>query len=449
MRQHTNMSGSLLARLGRGALVTGGSFVLSQALRFGSNLILARLLFPEAFGLMALVAMILFALTMLSDAGVQHSIMQHPRGDDPGFLNTAFTINAIRGTVLFAVAAALAWPLAILYGAPELRAALPVAAISLFLAGLSPTGLYTRQRHIQLGRIMVIQLAAQVSGIALMILLAWLMESYWALIWGVVLTAVMKLILEWSFLPGAVNRLHWNKTDAGQLLRFGAWVLLSSTFGFLMIQGDRAILGYFMTLSELGIYNIAWFLAAFPSLLLAALNDKMIIPAYRESLEADDIQTRARLKRIRAVLTGGIMTMIAILALTGPWLIGVLYDDRYASAGPIMVLIACAQLVPLVSESYGPAALARGDSRGFFRISAYRACAQTSFFLLGFVLLGLPGALAGQALGILATYPIAVQLARRHQVWDGRHDLFYYCAAAGVIALALTVHQDQITLLMP
>ncbi|WFE74378.1 oligosaccharide flippase family protein [Roseinatronobacter sp. S2] len=438
---------SLVSRLMRGAALTGGSFVLAQVMRFGSNLILARLLFPDAFGLMALVTMILFGLTMLSDAGVQQSIMQNARGDDRDFLNTAFTLNAARGVVLWLLACALAWPAAAFYDAPELFLVLPVCAVSLLLSGLAPTRVFTAERHIRLGRIMVVQLTSQVVGIVVMIAFAWGTGSYWAMVWGMVSAAIVKLGLEWSIIPGQTNRLRWERSAARELLRFGGWIMMSSGFGFLLAQGDRAILGYFYSLAQLGIYNIAWFLAAFPVMLMQAMIEKMLIPAYRESFDAENGEGPAKLRRIRYMLTAGVMAMLAVMALMGPWLISLLYDDRYALAGPMIVLISCAQLLPLIGETYQHAALARGESRLFFRLTAFRALTQSALFLTGFLLMGLPGALAGQALAAVLVYPAVVRLARHTGVWDKTHDLVFFLAALCIIALALLINGDILTAL--
>ncbi|MGP9788493.1 oligosaccharide flippase family protein [Roseinatronobacter sp. NSM] len=433
---------SLVSRLMRGAALTGGSFVLAQGMRFASNLILARLLFPDAFGLMALVTMILFGLTMLSDAGVQQSIMQNARGDDRDFLDTAFTLNAARGGILWGLTFVLAWPVALVYDAPELAYVLPVCGVSLLLAGLAPTRVFTAERHIRLGRVMVVQLASQAAGILVMVAFAWATGSYWAMVWGTVSAAVVKLTLEWSVIPGPPNRLRWERGAASDLLRFGGWIMMSSGFGFLLAQGDRAILGYFFSLAELGLYNIAWFLAAFPVLLMQALTEKMIIPAYRESFAAGNDQNSAKLRRIRYMLTAGVMSMLAVMALLGPKLIGLLYDDRYQMAGAMIVLISCAQLLPLISATYQHAALARGESRRFFMLTAFRAVTQSALFLTGFLYFGLPGALAGQALSAVLVYPAVVRLARHTGVWDRTHDLVFMGVALCLITLSLWVHQD-------
>ena len=92
-----NVQSSLFARVMRGSVLTAGSYAIAQGLRLVSNLILTRLLFPEAFGLMALVSVFLVGLAMFSDVGIGPAISQSKRGDDVGFLNTAWSIQVLRG----------------------------------------------------------------------------------------------------------------------------------------------------------------------------------------------------------------------------------------------------------------------------------------------------------------------------------------------------------------
>jgi len=114
----------------RSSAFTIVGFGTQQAIRFGSNLILARLLFPEAFGTMALVTVLLVGLSMLSDLGIQPAIQSSKRGDDPDFLNTAWTLNMIRALMLFILACALAWPMSWFYGEALLFQLIPVSAAS-------------------------------------------------------------------------------------------------------------------------------------------------------------------------------------------------------------------------------------------------------------------------------------------------------------------------------
>ena len=117
---------NLRARAIRSSVLTVGGFGASQVIRFASNLILTRLLFPEAFGMMALVMVFIQGLYQFSDVGVGPAIMQSKRGDDPHFLNTAWTIQAGRGVLLWLAASVLAYPMALIYGEAQLMQLLPV-----------------------------------------------------------------------------------------------------------------------------------------------------------------------------------------------------------------------------------------------------------------------------------------------------------------------------------
>lgn len=434
----------IFARAMRGSAFVAGGFVASQLLRLVSNLLLTRLLFPEAFGLMALVAVVITGLTMFSDVGLGPSIMSSRRGDEPRFLDTAWTIAVGRGLILWLVACAVAWPLAQFYGAPELAAILPVAGFALVIGGFTTNRIETANRHLVLGLVTLLDLAAQVAGIALMALLAWVTGSVWALVWGGLATALIKLVLATLLLPGHRNRFGWDASAARELIRFGGWIFLSTACGFMLAQGDKAILGRFLSLDALGVYNVGFFLASFPMALTLAVVSRIFLPVYREVGADGSAQAGRRLRRMRFAVTGLAFGLLAFVALLGVPLVGLLYDARYAAAGAIAVAIACVQLPQMLIATYDQAALAAGDSRGFFLVIALRAGMQTLLFLLGAHWAGLTGALAGQALAAVLCLPASLVLARRHNVHDPRHDLTFGLLALLLAAVALWHSQDAL-----
>ena len=121
---------SLRVRASRGTIASFGGQAVSQVLRLGGNLLLARLLFPEAFGLMAIVYLVIFAIDQISNIGTPAAILRFERGEDPRFLDTAFTLNVLRGFGIWFVAMALTPLVAHIYDLPELRTILPVASFS-------------------------------------------------------------------------------------------------------------------------------------------------------------------------------------------------------------------------------------------------------------------------------------------------------------------------------
>ena len=155
-----------LARLLRdrgtgGRVLRGSAFVIlgygaSQVIRLASNLILTRLLYPEAFGLMALVTVAIVGLGAFSDVGIGPAIAHSRRGDDPAFLHAAYTLQVTRGFALFLGACALAWPVARFYGEPALALLVPAVGFSSVITGFNSVAVETAHRHLLLGRVTLI-----------------------------------------------------------------------------------------------------------------------------------------------------------------------------------------------------------------------------------------------------------------------------------------------------
>lgn len=438
----------LMARVLRSAswLVIG--YGGSQALRLAANLVLTRLLFPEAFGLMALVSVVTVGLSLFSDVGVGPSIAQSKRGDDLDFLNTAWSIQVTRGVLLWALTGLVAWPMAQFYMAPELLVYLPIAGITLFISGFNPTRIETAHRHLLVGRLTALDLASQVIGIGSMILLALATQSVLALVLGGVIQAAAKLALTHFGLPGVTNRFRWEKAAAKELIHFGKWIFLSTAFWFATSQGDRAILGKFVSLDVLGIYNIGYFLASFPMLLGHAVNQRLMIPVYRDKPVQAAPENRRKQRLLRSGLSAGILSLVWLMAWAGPGLVELLYDDRYVAAGPMVVLISLSLAPAVIGMTYDQAALAAGNSRAFFIFTASRAILQTVFFLIGVALFGLPGGIAALGLSMLTAYPVLIWLARKHQVWDMAHDLGFAGLTCAIGTGAVWYHHQEIALLI-
>lgn len=434
----------LTARILRSASWVMVGYGGRQGIRLASNLILTRLLFPEAFGLMTLVTVISVGLMMFSDVGIGPSISQSKRGDDPDFLNTAWTIQVMRGFTLWGVTLVLALPMARFYDQPELATYLPLAGFALVFTGFLPTRIQTAHRHLMFGRLTMLDLLSQLIGVVAMIVLAWATRSVAALVVGSLLGVLVKLILTSLYLPGARNRFRLERAALHEQVRFGKWIFLSTAFAFVSIQGDKVILGKLLDLSTLGIYNIGYFLASAPVMLGTSVTQNLMIPIYRDRPPGESAGNRARLRKMQFLLTSGIFGLLAVMALGGPWIVSALYDARYAPAGAILVIIACAFLPQAVGLSYDRAALAAGDSRGAFVYSGVRSVAQMGLLYAGFKLFGLVGGLAAMGLALILVYPVLVGLARRHHAWDPLHDAVFGALALALCAAALGLHGDAI-----
>ncbi len=438
---------SLTNRIMRSSMFTIMGFGLQQAIRFGSNLVLARLLFPEAFGTMALVTVLLVGLTMLSDLGIQPAIQSSKRGDDPAFLNTAWTLNMIRAGILFAAACALAWPVAWFYEEPILSQLIPVAALSLPLLALEPTRAETASRHMLLGRLTLLEVTAQIISITAMLILAWATQSIWALVIGNLVAAAARAGLAWVMLPGIVNRIQLDRDCAHELIHYGRWIFFSTVAGFLVLQSDKLILGGYLSMEQLGLYNIGFFLAGFPLMLGQLLVQRLMIPIYRSSPPSESRENFLHLRKIRFMLSGLLIAGVAPLALGGVYIVDLLYDSRYAASGAVTVMVSMALLPQMLGLTYDQVTLASGDSRGFFTLNATRATLLVALLLILVPMLGIPGAPIAMASTALLSYPLQVRLARKYGAWDALHDAVMAAVALVLLTVVLTVHGDQLSVI--
>ena len=120
-----SLPNSLESRALKGTYYVVFFYGAAMGFRLLSSVILSRLFLPQYFGLMALVTTVIVGMNLFSHVGLQDSVIQNPRGDEPVFLNTAWTIQVMRGIGLFLLSIPLAWPVARFYHEPQIVALLP------------------------------------------------------------------------------------------------------------------------------------------------------------------------------------------------------------------------------------------------------------------------------------------------------------------------------------
>jgi O-antigen/teichoic acid export membrane protein len=386
----------------RGSAWTIGGYGSSQALRLGSHLVLAWLLAPEIFGLMALVKVVQQGLEMFSDIGIQPSIIQNPRGTEPIFLNTAWTMQVVRGFVLWAGACVLAWPFAAVFarndpGAWQLLYLLPVVGIGAVISGFNSTALATLNKELRLGRITMLEISSQVVSLTVMLSWALITPTVWAMVAGGLVAGVYKLGASHQLVPGSRVRFAWDRSCAVELTHFGKWVFLSTAFTFLALNLDKLILGNVLTLADLGLYSIAFVFGKVALYVSSQLGGTVLYPVYAkhrgEPARLMSIALRAR----EVVLWVGVSVSVC-LAIGSPLFFETLWDPRYHAAGSIaqwMSLYIWAMIVMLTMDRIP---LAMGNSRALFVANVWRT-AGIVFAVAGYVAIGLPGFIVGLAVG--------------------------------------------------
>lgn len=401
----------------RGALFVLLGYGGSQILRLVGNLVLTRLLFPEAFGIMGLIQVVLTGLELFSDVGIGPSLIQNDRRDS-AFVNTAWSMQVGRGFLLYVTACALAYPMAEYYDEPTLVYLLPLVGINALSAGFNSTRIFTLNRDLSLGRIEIMIFGSQLLGQIVMITWALITPSVMALVAGSLTTALSRAVLTHVYLPGEKNRLAWDKSAVTELVRFGRWIFLSTILTFIATQSDRLIFGKLVDLDELGVYFIALNIAMLPAQALGKLTTQVIFPVYSKVRERDG-DFRGVFESTRSSLLIAAGWAFAGLVAGGPTAIDLLYDAEYAEAGWQVQLLAMGGWWLILARTYEAALFAAGVPKWNSLASFMKILAMGGLIPLGYWLgegiggYGFHGAIAGLAASDIIRYVAAAASSRR------------------------------------
>ncbi len=379
----------------------------TQALRLGSNLILTRLLFPEAFGLMAIVGIVLYGLMMLSDVGILQSVVQNKRGDDEDFLNTAWTLQALRGGVLCVTTWVIAYPASLAYSEPQLFGLLLAAGLQLLIGGFESTSLFTLRRQVASVRLAVIEIGVQVATVIGVVATAMVWPSVWALLIGGTMGGLVRLVWSHSIDIGYRNRFQWDKSARQEITHFGRWIFGSSIATVLSTQSDRILLGRLLGMSTLGVYSIAIFLSDAIGAAVSRIVAGVFYPIFSRVSHDEPDSLKEEYYHSRLRLDAAALPALGVLSMLGDFLVYFMWDERYADAGWMLRVLCLRVAVSCVMLPCEVCLVATGESRfGFWR-SVVKMIAILIGVPAGFYLAGAVGLVWAVA---LSEFPAALIL---------------------------------------
>ena len=386
---------SLSRRSTRSGVWISGGFILQRGLQLGSNLILTRILFPEAFGLMALCSVFLVGLSMFSDLGLKPSIIRDPRGNEPRFLNTAWTIQVIRGFVLSVGGCVLAFPISIIYDNAILLPLLAVLSTTAAITGFTSIKMVTAERDLDFRIVTLITIAGQLVHIITMVVLAYYWRSVWALAVGGIIGSLTTLVIGHSVLRGHRHRLQIDSSSARSLVHFGKWIFLSTIVTFIGGEGLRAIQAGFVTPAEFGILAIAYSIAAIGFELSMKLTASIGLPALSEAYREKPEKFSRILHNFRRRLLLVSLGLVFAVTFTSEALVSLLYDSRYHAAGALVVAITLANAVVTISTGHDSALLVVGKSKTYLCMISLATVGRIIGTIIGLKVFGVLGMIIG------------------------------------------------------
>jgi O-antigen/teichoic acid export membrane protein len=400
-------------RAGSWALV---GHVVSQVIKLGSNLVLTRLLAPDAFGLMSVVYLLAIGLTLFSDLGVSRSVIQSTRGNDPAFLDTAWTLQVTRGIGLglttlvlalgIAAVAHMGWaPVGTVYADERLPWVVAAFSVVAVISGLESIRLDQVKRQMQLHWVTQIELSSQISAALLMLLLAWWTRSIWSLVAGSVMAGAVRCTMSYWRLPGHRERWRRDADAVKELLSNAKWTLMSSILTFCAVNGDRLMLGGMIDSRSFGLYSIAFLLVNTMQVVATMLTMNVAYPAFSEVHRERPHDLGRSLARFQWAYDGLICTGAAALLVAGPSVVALLYDARYQDAGWMLSILALSAIgwrAQLVEQCFQ----AVGRPEYITLANLLRLLALVAGIWVGRQMGGVPGAIVGIALSPFATWPL-------------------------------------------
>jgi lipopolysaccharide exporter len=385
-----DLKGDLVASL--------ATFMGLAIVRFGSSLVLTRILQPDAYGIITILMSVSFTLAMLSDVGTYTSIVRAPNGDSPIYLNTAWTIrfarSALNATIMFFTAPAIGH----LFGTPALIAPLRVFALWFVIDALESNSIPIAARKKNTRVVVYTDLIATVIGTAFTVTYCYFARSFWGMVYGLLLNRALFVAFSYLFYRDFRPHFGFERSAARDIFQFTRYVMPSSVLALVLSQFDKAVFLRFFDLRMLGIYGVASNIAGQVEALVSRTSEMVVYPRCAHNFRNDPktFPEKYYTENVRVfAVTGGI---VAALGGAAQLLISFLYDPRYALAGQVLQAAMIRAALLSVSSPAENMLIATGQSQVILVGNLYRAGAIMAGSIAGFYAFGFVGFLYGMAL---------------------------------------------------
>lgn len=326
------------SRVVRAVKWTVVGFAAQKMAQLSASIAVAYLLDPALLGRMEIIWTVLTGLQLLSDVGAGPNIVQSDRGDDDDFLNTAWTIQVVRGFVLFAILAAVSWPICAAFDRPDMQLPLLVTGLTSVISGFDSISMHTEKRAINLGSIVRLEFIASLTGISTMVGLAFVSKTVWPLVFGGVVTAFVGTVGSHLLLKKHKHRLHIERSAMVEQFRFGRWVFLSTACSYAATHIDKLVFGY-ISERALGVYSRAGRFNDAAGGLMYNMTHNLLFPLLSEARREDPSsllrtysKARLRIEALFATVAGGFLGY-------GQAFIELIYPESFHGAGPYLMLM--------------------------------------------------------------------------------------------------------------
>jgi O-antigen/teichoic acid export membrane protein len=345
-----------------------------------STTILARLLSPKDYGLMAMVATVTVMAQAVSDFGLSWATVQRQvLGRNQ--IDALFLVNCIFGLLLTGLCCLSAPYVAEFYHRPELAKIIYVCSGTLFLTAVAvqPNALLLRQMKLKEQNLCTFY--SLLLSAAVTIVLAKLGFGYWALVMQLLLQQLFTTLLSFP-MSGYYPRLPQHLLDISTLLTFGGYSAAYGLVNYFARNLDNVLVGKFWGATALGYYSRAYFLMTLPGLMIIGIFRGTLIPAMA-SLRKDPLRMEAAyLRGLRLMIVLG-CTLAVGLAVTAPEVVEIGYGSRWSAVAPILLWLSVAGIVQPIQNTSQWLFIVAEDGPGMFLMGLVVSGSAVLAFALG------------------------------------------------------------------
>jgi len=400
---------SLGSQAARGLVWTSARALFIRALSLVSFVILARLLEPRDYGLVALATALSGYLPLLAAGGMAPALVQRPTVDKTD-LDTAFWMSFGLGVCLAAALAVAAWPLAAAFDEPRLRAVLQVLCVAIVVTGLGGAHQAVLQRRLAFDAVAKAGMIANVVATAVGVGLAFLGFGVWALVAQSVLApagTTFGLIVQSGYRPGrdvSLSRLR-------SLFGFSRNVIGMSIMAFLTQRSSDLLIGAFIGTTALGIYSVAYRLIVVMLDVLVTSVQGVIFPVFSR-VQMD--RPRLRQAYLSASRMGALITFPSFLFVmaTAPETVEVVFGSKWNDSVPVMEVLCLVGPIWAVMQLNAALLFSIGRPQVVFRLSVAGAVLQVVAFAIA-IPFGIVWVAVAYVARLYIIVPVALVLASR------------------------------------
>ena len=311
---NSHESESLSKKVIRGGIWVFALKITSRGLGFIKTIIIARLLAPEDFGLFGIAMLAISTLETFSQTGFQMALIQKKENVE-SYLDTSWTVSAIRGILLFLILFFSAPLVATFFNSPKAILIIKVIAISTLISGFGNIGIIFFKKELEFHKQFIYEFSATLVGIIVAITLAFILRNVWAIVWGGLASNIVLLFMSYILHPYRPH-VRFDKSEFKGLFGFGKWVLGSSILMFLITQGDDIFVGKLLGVAALGFYQLAYTISNMPATEVTHVISQVTFPIYSKLQDNIPRLREAYLKvlQVTAFLSIPITGLIFILA---------------------------------------------------------------------------------------------------------------------------------------